>query len=111
MTHSDFNHLLSSLKALSPEQMRRLRQQFDSELAQPKKPAPPARKGATRTKAAPQQARKPLTEAEFNQHLFSIGLITSLPEPALDIDDDDPDDAPVTIKGEPLSETIIRERR
>jgi hypothetical protein len=111
MTHSDFNHLLSSLKALSPEQMRRLRQQIDSELAQPKKPAPPARMGATRTKAAPQQARKPLTEAEFNQHLLSIGLITSLPDPALDIDDDDPDDAPVTIKGEPLSETIIRERR
>ena len=108
MSHSEFNHLLSSLKALSPEQMRRLRQQIDSELAQPKKPA---RKGATRTKAAPQQARKPLTEAEFNQHLLSIGLITSLPDPALDIDDDDPDDAPVTIKGEPLSETIIRERR
>jgi hypothetical protein len=79
MTHSDFNHLLSSLKALSPEQMRRLRQQIDSELAQPKKPAPPARKGATRTKAAPQQARKPLTEAEFNQHLLSIGLIRCFP--------------------------------
>src|SRR5271157_3042939 len=79
MTHSDFNHLLSSLKALSPEQMRRLRQQIDSELAQPKKPtAPPARKGATHTKAAPPPARKPLTEAEFNQHLLSIGLITSL---------------------------------
>ena len=112
MSHSDFNHLLSSLKALSPEQMRQLRQQIDSELAQPKKPpAPPARKGAKRTKAAAQQAKKPLTEAEFNQHLLSIGLITSLPDPALDIDDDDPDDAPVTIKGEPFSETIIRERR
>ena len=31
--------------------------------------------------------------------------------PSLDIDDDDPDDQPVAIKGEPLSETIIRERR
>ena len=112
MSHSDFNHLLSSLKTLSPEQMRRLRQQIDSELAQPKKPAPPAaRRGTTRTKAAPQLARKLLTEAEFNQHPLSIGLITSLPDPALDIDDDDPDNAPVTIKGEPLSETIIRERR
>jgi hypothetical protein len=28
-----------------------------------------------------------------------------------EIDDDDPDDQPVTIKGEPLSETIIRQRR
>ena len=38
MTHSDFNHLLSSIKALSPEQMRQLRQQLDRQVAQPKKP-------------------------------------------------------------------------
>ena len=36
MSRSDFNQLLSSLKALSPNQMRRLRQQIDSQLAQPK---------------------------------------------------------------------------
>ena len=52
-----------------------------------------------------------MTEAEFDQRLLAAGLISSLPDPALDIDDDDPDDQPVTIKGEPLSETIIRERR
>jgi Arc/MetJ-type ribon-helix-helix transcriptional regulator len=74
------------------------------------KPARASRNGAKRTKAILQK-KKPLTEAEFNQHLLSIGLITSLPDPAQDIDDDDPDDAPVIIKGEPLSETIIRERR
>jgi hypothetical protein len=55
--------------------------------------------------------RKPLTADEFNQQLFGAGRIASLPDPALDIDDDDPDDAPVRIKGEPLSETILRERR
>jgi hypothetical protein len=43
--------------------------------------------------------------------LFGAGRIASLPDPALDIDDDDPDDAPVPIKGEPLSGTILRERR
>ncbi len=74
------------------------------------KPARASRKGTKRTKAAPQK-KKPLTEAEFHQHLLSVGLMTSLPDPAQDIDDDDPDDAPVIIKGEPLSETIIRERR
>ena len=110
MTHSDFNHLLSSIKALSPEQVRQLRQQLDRQLAQPKKPAaPPPAKAAKRAKAAP--PKKKMTEAEFDQHLLKIGLISSLPDPALDIDDDDPDDQPVTIKGEPLSETIIRERR
>jgi hypothetical protein len=86
--------------------MRQLRQQLDIQLAQPKKPpVQTSGKRAKRAKTAPQQAKKPLTEAEFNQHLLSIGLITSFPDPSLDIDDDDPDDAPVTIKGEPLSET------
>ena len=112
MSHSDFNHLLSSLKALSPEQMRRLRQQIDSELAQPKKPtAPPSRKGAKRTKPATRQVKKPLSIEEIHRQMMASGLITRLPDPAQDIDDDDPDDQPVAIEGEPLSETIIRERR
>ncbi len=111
MTHSDFNHLLSSLKGLSPEQMRQLRQQIDSQLGQPKKllVQTPA-KGAKRAKTAAPK-KKPTTPDEFNQRLLAEGRIASLPDPALDIDDDDPDDAPVIIKGEPLSETIIRERR
>jgi hypothetical protein len=103
MAHTDSNHLLSSLKTLSPPQARRLRQRLDRQLVQPKKRPAPG-KGA-------KPAKKLLTEAEFHQHLLSIGLITSLPNPALDIDDDDPDDAPVPIKGEPLSEILIRERR
>ncbi len=110
MTHTDFNHILSSLKTLSPEQVRELRQQLDRQLAQRNTPAArtPVR-AARRGKAAP--AKKKMTEVEFDQHLLKIGLISSLPDPALDIDDDDPDDQPVSIKGEPLSETIIRERR
>ncbi|MGP0062240.1 MAG: hypothetical protein ACLQGP_01390 [Isosphaeraceae bacterium] len=112
MTHSDFHHLLTSVNSLSPEQVRQLRQQLDKQLAQPKKPtAPMPGKAAKRTKAVPQQAKKPLTAEEFNQQLFAAGRIASLPDPALDIDDDDPDDAPVPIRGEPLSETILRERR
>ena len=108
MTHSDFNHLLSSIKGLSPEQLRHLRQQLDRQLAQPKKPsAPPPSKTAKR--AAPK--KKPLTRNEFHRQLLAEGRIASLPNPALDIDDDDPDDQPITIEGEPLSETIVRERR
>jgi hypothetical protein len=111
MTHTDFNHLLSSIKALSPEQMRQLRQQLDRELAHPQQP--PARtpgKAAKRAKpAAPR--KKPLTRDEFHRRLLAEGRLASLPDPALDIDDDDPDDQPIAIEGEPLSETIIRERR
>jgi hypothetical protein len=111
MTHTDFNRLLSSIMALPPEQMRQLRQQLDRQLAEPRKPlASPSGKTAKRPKAA-QAPKKPLTADEFNQRLLASGRLASLPDPALDIDDDDPDDQPIVIKGEPLSETILRERR
>jgi Arc/MetJ-type ribon-helix-helix transcriptional regulator len=54
-------------------------------------------------------ARKPLTDAEFDQHLLEIGLMSQLPDTEADFDD--PDDQLIDIKGEPLSETVIRERR
>ena len=53
-------------------------------------------------------AKNPMTPDELNQQLLADGLISQLPNPAEDIDDDDD---PIAIKGEPLSETIIRERR
>jgi hypothetical protein len=107
------NQLRSSIKGLSPEQVPQLRQQLDNQLTQPKKPtAPPSRQGTKCSKPATRQASKePLTRDEFHQRLMTAGLITRLLDPSLDIDDDEPDDQPVTIKGEPLSETIIRERR
>jgi hypothetical protein len=113
MTHSEFHHLLSQIKTLPPGQLRQLRQQLDEQLAQPKKPAPPASaKTAKRAKAvAPRVRKKPMTREEFNRRLLAEGRIASLPNPALDLDDDDPDDQPIIIEGEPLSETIIRERR
>jgi hypothetical protein len=117
MTQADFNHLLASVNALSPEQMRQLRQQLDSALAhavppagaQPK--APPARtpgKAPKRTKATA-APKEPMTKEEFHRHLLAIGKISQLPD--TDADYDEPDDEPITIKGEPLSETVIRERR
>jgi Arc/MetJ-type ribon-helix-helix transcriptional regulator len=76
------------------------------------KPARTPAKAAKRPRAAARQPKKkPLTVAEIHQQMLASGLITALPDPSQDIDDDDPDDLPVIIKGEPLSETIIRERR
>lgn len=112
MTQTDFNHLLSSIKGLSPDQVRQLRQQLDQQLAQPKKPlAKPSSKSAKRAKSAPAAEKKPLSIDEIHRQMMARGLITRLPDPALDADDDDPDDQPITIEGEPLSETILRERR
>lgn len=54
-----------------------------------------------------QPAKRPLTPAEFNEQLLADGLMTQLPNPAEDVDDDD---VPIAIKGELLSETMIRER-
>ena len=111
MTHSDFDQLLSSIKALTPEQVRQLRQQLDRQHARPKKPtAPTPGKAAKRAKPA-RAPNKPLSIEELHRKMMARGLIIRLPDPSLDIDDDDPDDQPVPIKGEPLSETIIRERR
>src|SRR4051812_16668518 len=55
------------------------------------------------------EAKKPMTEQELLQHMLDIGLMTRLPD--IENDHDDPDDQPITIEGEPLSETIIRDRR
>jgi hypothetical protein len=111
MTQTEFNHLLSQIKALPPEQARQLRQQLDRQLAAPARPlAKPTAKKAKRTKSAP-PAKRPLSIDEIHQRMMARGLIIRLPDPALDIDDDDPNDQPIAIEGEPLSETILRERR
>lgn len=60
-------------------------------------------------RAAQAAAKKPITEEEFKQQLLESGLMSSLPTPL--------DRAarrhfdPIKLEGEPLSETIIRERR
>ena len=81
-----------------PDLLARLRQSIPEN--------PPA--SAKKTKRSP-QPQKPLSPDELNQRLLASGLVSQLPDPAQDIDDDDV--PPLVIKGEPLSETIIRERR
>ena len=56
-----------------------------------------------------QPPRKAMTLDELHRQMLADGLITQLPNTAEDFDDED--DAPIAIEGEPLSETIIRERR
>jgi Arc/MetJ-type ribon-helix-helix transcriptional regulator len=55
------------------------------------------------------QSGKAMTLDELHQQMLADGLLSQLPNPAEDIDDED--EAPIEIEGEPLSETIIRERR
>ena len=75
------------------------------------KPCPTKRRRPIRAtkRAKPARKKKPLTKDEFHRHLIEIGLMSQLPDTEADFDD--PDDQPIDIKGEPLSETVIRERR
>jgi hypothetical protein len=99
MTHSEFNHLLSSVATLSPEQMRQLQRELETRMA------------AIEQKTAP----APLTEAEAEdqeaqRRLFAAGLVSEIKPPIRDLSPYR-DRTPVPILGEPLSETVIRERR
>jgi hypothetical protein len=112
MTHNDFNQLLSSIKGLTPEQARQVRQQLDRQSAPPKEPTARVPGKAAKTSKQPRAAaapKKKMTKDEFHRHLIENGLMSQLPDTAADYDD--PDDEPIPIKGEPLSETVIRERR
>jgi putative addiction module CopG family antidote len=75
------------------------------------KPKAESTRTTKRARTASPPGKKPLSIEEIHQQMLASGLLASLPDPALDIDDDDPDDQPIAIKGEPLSETILRERR
>lgn len=106
MTQIEFDHLLASVDALSPGQMRRLLRQLESRMATIAEGKQPSRKAVKRGRSAPPE---PLASAELDQYMVRLGLMSQLPDTAADFDD--PADEPVSIKGEPLSETIIRERR
>ena len=51
-----------------------------------------------------------LTPEDVDRQLLARGLLSRLPDPSEDLDDDE-DDLPVPVEGDPVSETIIRERR
>jgi len=72
-------------------------------------PKGPATRGKQAKRTKPPRQKKPSTIDELHQQMLASGLISQLPD--TDADFDDPADEPITIKGEPLSETIIRERR
>ena len=77
----------------------------------PERQVKPKPKGKRPQAAKPARPKQLLTINQVHERMLASGLITRLPDPARDIDDDDPEDAPIAIEGEPLSETIIRERR
>ena len=60
-------------------------------------------------RAKPARPKEPRSKEAFHRRLIEMGLMSQLPDTAADFED--PDDQPIDIQGEPLSETVIRERR
>lgn len=89
MTTSNLDRLIEEVKTLTADEQRSLRDIVDELLA----------------KSSPQ-----MTEEEFEQRLVERGIISRIPAPIADL-------TPyrnrklIEVKGKPLSETIIEERR
>ena len=98
MTHQQWETVERSLGSLTVLDKLELVERLVHEL----------RSAVTADRQAPASRSRPLTEDEFKQQLLKAGLMSSLPTPP---DQPWPEFQPVTLEGEPLSETIIRERR
>jgi Arc/MetJ-type ribon-helix-helix transcriptional regulator len=58
----------------------------------------------------PSTARQPMSDEEFRQHLLRTGRVSQLP--AADREDRPQEPwNPIRVEGEPVSQTILRERR
>ena len=98
MSQNEFQHILDGLSTLSPDEIRRLRDELDVKLAS---------SGDTkRLVLTPEEE----DERDLQRRLVSAGLLSEIKPPHRFAAAGD-DFIPVAIKGEPLSETIIRERR
>lgn len=97
MTQHEFNHLLDSVKTLSAEQLQQLRHELDAKMA--------AAASSDRQLSEAQQA-----DQDVQRRLFEAGLLSEI-KPPYRVATATERFSPVSIQGEPLSETVIRERR
>lgn len=98
MTYNEFNHLLSSINALSPEQLRQLRRELDNKLS------------SSAVGGEPPLTAEELADQEAQRRLLAAGVISEI-KPSRRIATETERFTPISVQGEPLSETIIRERR
>jgi hypothetical protein len=89
MTTSNLDQVIEEVRALSPDDQRKLREWLDGLLAPP----------------TPQ-----MTEEEFEQHLLAKGVIGHIPSRIRD-EEFYRNRKPAEVEGKPVSEIIIEERR
>ncbi len=98
MTNSEFTHILGSIGALSPDQIERLRRELDRKVAGPV------------TRGDPPLTEAELADQEAQRRLLAAGIISEI-KPSRRVPTETERFTPILIEGEPLSETIVRERR
>jgi len=89
MTTANLDRVIEEVKALTPDEQKQLREMLD----------------VLMVKSAP-----PMTEDEFERRLLEKGIISRIPPPITDLTPYR-DRKLIEVKGKPLSETIIEERR
>jgi hypothetical protein len=89
MARTALSRMLDEVKRLTPNEQKQLREAIDSLLA------------------FPSTSR---TEEEFERELVEAGILTEVPPLPAEVRPI-PDRKPIDVKGKPLSETIIEERR
>jgi hypothetical protein len=122
MTQNEFNRLLGSLSALSADQEREVLRKLTSQMLTTGHieaflcdRCSQLVVGDLSSAREQEQATGTLTEAEaedqeIQRRLYDAGLISEIKPPISDVGPYR-DRRPVPIKGEPLSVTVIRERR
>ena len=86
---ANLNRVLEEIRGLTPEELQQVRAVLDEEEA------------ATKPK---------MTEEEFAHHLLAKGIISRIPKRTLTAEEFRKR-RPIRVKGKPVSETIIEERR
>ena len=84
--------LLAEIQKLPPEKRQQLLDALTGDMS----------KGA--------RTDQPMSEDEVERILFARGIIGEIPDPSAYTDEDE-DFEPIEVPGQPLSETIIEERR
>lgn len=89
MTTSNLDRIVEEVRALTPDEKRVLRERLDLLLVSP---------------------QPEISEADFEKRLLERGVISSIPPPITDFEPYH-NRKLIEVKGKPLSETIIEERR
>jgi hypothetical protein len=87
---STLEKILEEIKSLTPEEQAKVRELLDK---------------------LPLQTNAPPSREEYEKYLLAKGVISHIPTRTGERPEELKDFKPIEVEGEPLSETIIRERR